>query len=306
MVSTPLVRRILSAIIVVVVASTVAVLVSNVQGSSKRTPVMNRSSAGLTTEFSYQGYLALEGQPVNGLYDFRVRLYDAQADGAQIGSENIVESVDVQTGVFSVYLNFGDVFNGRPRWLEIDVRQHGDEDTYITLTPRQEINPVPYALYAESTLEMWEFNTMGVDPDTGLVNGAYPDVFTSVHHQGPQRVVLVEAPVIAKQIEALYLIVVNRNGSYDGTYSLEFEVRSYDGTLQHVVSAAPVDLQEVSTHEVIEIAMSSNPDDMIVLPGEYLAITIRRSGEPGGSLMVNLSTRVLGRNALQTSARGQQ
>jgi hypothetical protein len=48
-----------------------------------------------------------------------------------------------------VTLDFGAVFDGNARWLEIGVRTNG-AGVFSTLSPRQPITPTPYALYAPS------------------------------------------------------------------------------------------------------------------------------------------------------------
>ena len=256
---------------------------------------------GLTTRFSYQGSLTSEGQPATGAHDFRFRLYDAQVAGGQIGPEVAADAVAVRNGVFATDLDFGDVFNGRPRWVEVDVRASADLCDFSTLTPRQEIYPVPYALYAESALETWQFNTLDVDEATGALNGAYPMLFTTQDQANPQRVVMVAAPVAIKQVEAIHVLIARSGGEYADDFTLAFEVRAYDGTLLHTVSAVPLDLEAAPQREIIEIALAANPADLVVAPNEYLSLATRRSGEKGGSLFVALSAFVTVRDAIQSS-----
>ncbi|MCB1560863.1 MAG: hypothetical protein KDI75_07190, partial [Xanthomonadales bacterium] len=89
------------------------------------------------TAFTYQGRLGNAGQPADGLHDFRFRLFDDAAAGGQVGVDQSLSSVDVDAGIFTVQLDFGDgPFNAAPRWLEIAVRETG-AGAYTTLTPRQ-------------------------------------------------------------------------------------------------------------------------------------------------------------------------
>ncbi len=53
----------------------------------------------------------------------------------------------VTNGLFTVLLDFGNQFPGTNRWLEIDVRTNGT-GAFTTLSPRQSINPTPYAIYS--------------------------------------------------------------------------------------------------------------------------------------------------------------
>ncbi len=98
------------------------------------------------TAFSYQGRLTDGGNPANGDYDFEFKLYDAATGGNQIGSTFVSTGTLVTDGLFAIDLDFGAVFTGEARYLEIAVRPAGSSDSYNTLTPRQTLNPAPYAL----------------------------------------------------------------------------------------------------------------------------------------------------------------
>ncbi len=50
-------------------------------------------------------------------------------------------------GLFTVALDFGDVFDGTPLWLRVSVRPAG-VGNYTVLSPRQALTPAPYAIYA--------------------------------------------------------------------------------------------------------------------------------------------------------------
>jgi hypothetical protein len=53
-------------------------------------------------------------------------------------------------GLFTVLVDFGPgVFTGETNWLEIGVETNGTT-LVTTLTPRQQLTPVPYAIYAET------------------------------------------------------------------------------------------------------------------------------------------------------------
>ncbi len=98
------------------------------------------------TAFTYQGRLLITGSPADGPYDFQFRLYDAAAGGVQIGGTQSVDNAAVADGRFTVALDFGqNAFGGGARWLDIAVRP-GAGGIYTLLTPRQKLNPAPYAL----------------------------------------------------------------------------------------------------------------------------------------------------------------
>jgi hypothetical protein len=105
-----------------------------------------------STAFTYQGFLRDNGQPANGTYDLRFALYDSLSGGNQIGSIVFVEDVTVADGLFTVEVDFGTApFNtGARRWIEIGVRPGNSTGGHSLLTPRIELTPVPYALYAQN------------------------------------------------------------------------------------------------------------------------------------------------------------
>lgn len=109
----------------------------------------------VNSEFTYQGELRDGGTPANGTYDLRFRLYDAFASGPQVGPLLCVDNVVVNNGTFTVALDFGPVFTGSTRYIEIDVRP----DTglgcasgigFVILTPRQKIATTPYSSHSLS------------------------------------------------------------------------------------------------------------------------------------------------------------
>lgn len=106
-----------------------------------------RTLAQQTTTFTYQGQLRDGGANANGNYTLTFKLYDAPAGGAQAGETVTAVNHPIVNGVFSVNLDFGEgAFNGTGRWLDITVK-HGVSEPQ-TLSPRERLLPVPYALYA--------------------------------------------------------------------------------------------------------------------------------------------------------------
>lgn len=104
----------------------------------------------LGTAFTYQGYLADNGSPANGLYDFRFSLYSVSTGGSAIAGPLNVDDVTVSHGYFTVQLDFGaSPFAGEKRWLEIAAKRDADA-SYTTFPTRQELTATPYALYART------------------------------------------------------------------------------------------------------------------------------------------------------------
>lgn len=105
----------------------------------------------MATAFTYQGHLMDSNSPANGLYDFEFKLYDNSDPvfAAQQGNTIDINDLDVIDGRFTLELDFGsDVFNGDARWFEIAVRpgDSNDPNAFVSLSPRQELTPAPYAL----------------------------------------------------------------------------------------------------------------------------------------------------------------
>ena len=100
------------------------------------------------TAFTYQGQLKQNGAPANGPFDFEFRLFDLAEGGAPQGAMVPKDDVLVENGLITVDLDFGQVFDGNRRWLEVRVRDGAGTGDFTPLTPRQELTAAPYALYA--------------------------------------------------------------------------------------------------------------------------------------------------------------
>ncbi len=100
-----------------------------------------------TASFNYQGKLTDAGTP-QASYQMRFELYDALADGGQVGVSITNNSVRVAQGLFSVPLDFGvAAFDGSDRFLEIAIKRNAGE-SYTILSPRQQIRSIPYSTRA--------------------------------------------------------------------------------------------------------------------------------------------------------------
>ena len=76
----------------------------------------------LSNAFTFQGALDDGGSPANGAYDFRFILYDDAVGGGQVGPIVSVNDLNVSGGIFTATLDFGAVFQGNARWVEVQVR----------------------------------------------------------------------------------------------------------------------------------------------------------------------------------------
>lgn len=98
--------------------------------------------------FTYQGVLTNGTDPVDGPCDFLFSAFDSASGGLQVGS-SLTQTLTVSAGLFAAQLDYGaSAFGGDARWLEVAVRCPAGAGAYTTLAPRQQLHPVPYALYA--------------------------------------------------------------------------------------------------------------------------------------------------------------
>lgn len=118
------------------------------------------------TAFAYQGQLRNAAGPINGTCDLRFRLYDSQSGGSQVGSDLFRMATPVANGLFATELDFGAVFTGAARWLEVGVRCPAGGGNYAVLTPRARVAPVPYAMLADRVANL------DSTPGDLVVNGA--------------------------------------------------------------------------------------------------------------------------------------
>ena len=132
------------------------------------------------TAFTYQGRLFIGDVPANGLYDLQFTNYDAATGGSALGGFN-TNALPVTNGLFTVTLDFGAVFDGTPRWLEISERTN-NVGAFGTLAPRQLLAAAPYATYAASagtvsglTINMGAFAAGSGSISSGIDSTAFGD-----------------------------------------------------------------------------------------------------------------------------------
>ncbi len=108
------------------------------------------SASAQGTAFTYQGQLQNNGSPASGTYDLTFALFNTNTSGVALAGPVTNDAVVVTNGLFTVLIDFGPgVFTGQINWLEIAVETNG-VNTFTTLAPRQQLTPMPYAIYAES------------------------------------------------------------------------------------------------------------------------------------------------------------
>ena len=100
------------------------------------------------SSFTYQGRLANAGTGLNGPADFQFRLFPSSDSNTQIGPTVTSNALAVTGGVFAAELDFGNVFDGMEKWLEISVRAPAGAGEFTTLSPRTRLASAPYASWA--------------------------------------------------------------------------------------------------------------------------------------------------------------
>ena len=119
------------------------------------------------TAFTYQGQLQTGGSPANGLFDLRFTLYPAVTNGTPSGALTNA-ATPVTNGLFLATLDFGAVFTGSNCWLELAARTNGGA-TFTTLSPRQAVLPVPYAIYSAGAAVAASANSVAAASLVGTV-----------------------------------------------------------------------------------------------------------------------------------------
>ena len=111
----------------------------------------NLSAHAQGTAFTYQGRLNSGGSPADGSYDLTFSLFATNASGVAIAGPVTNTAVAVSNGLFTTTVNFGNAFAGASNWLEIGVSTNG-ANAFLTLSPRQQVTPTPYAITAENVV----------------------------------------------------------------------------------------------------------------------------------------------------------
>ena len=113
-------------------------------------------------------------------------------------------AVSVTNGLFTVHIDFGAaVWNGETNLLQIGVETNG-ASSYTTLLPRQQVTPVPYAIFAITA-----GNLMGTLQATQLVGTLPASAFAGYTN----TVALTNGANLF-------------NGSFNGAFNGTFAVRS--------------------------------------------------------------------------------
>lgn len=106
------------------------------------------AAAAIAEPVTYQGRLDFQGQPFDGLADFRVNLHLTEIGGSPLDTV-FFRDVDVADGLFQIVLDFTELddLGDTPAWLSFEVRQ-GGIGSYTLLGNRQEITYAARAINA--------------------------------------------------------------------------------------------------------------------------------------------------------------
>jgi hypothetical protein len=138
----------------------------------------------LGSAFTYQGRLLEAATPANASFDLEFSLWDAEMDGAQIGSTIAVNGSAVVDGLVSATLDFGaDAFDGEARWLQIALRETIAAGEFTTLAPRRPVDPNPQSRYAVSAGNAATADIATSAGNAVLLNGNAAAAFALANHQ---------------------------------------------------------------------------------------------------------------------------
>ena len=259
-------------------------------------------AAPMGTAFTYQGRLADANSPAEGLYDFEFAVFNALVGGSQQGSTVSKDDVDVIDGYFTVPLDFGgdpNIFNGDARWLEIAVRPGAGMGQFTTLSPRQELTPVPYAMQTRgifvddngnvgigatspdeklSVAGTIESTSGGVKFPDGTVQTTSADALSALIASLQARIVALENPLgwhMAELIETDNVGNAERpQVAADGSGNAVAVWRQFDGTYYNIWSNRYVAGTGWSTAQLIETDTGYAAAPQVAVDGSGNAVAV--------------------------------
>lgn len=104
--------------------------------------------AQVDTSFTYQGELKVVGALATGEFDLQACIYDVPTAGSALACAAPIENLPISDGRFTAALDFGAVFDGAARFLELRVRGGSETTAHVALQPRQALRATPSAQYA--------------------------------------------------------------------------------------------------------------------------------------------------------------
>ncbi len=137
------------------------------------------------TAFTFQGELLHFGSPAAGFCRVNFELYDSPdwPNCCQVGPR-ITKDITPVNGRFTVELDFGDVFGGGARWLQIETccrPNPGDLCVFDTLVPRQRVTAAPQAIRSAGVVAV---AVATVEAGTLAIGTLSPDTTKKLHVVG--------------------------------------------------------------------------------------------------------------------------
>jgi hypothetical protein len=229
-----------------------------------------RLTGGSPTEtFTYQGQLMDGGQLANGVYDFKFSVWDAETLGNMVSNEFVYDifGITVEDGLFTVGIPavpYGEVFNGPPRWLDMQVRPHGVVISY-TVLPRQPFAASPYA---------WGLRAGAVVTGTAL-GSAYGEAVLNVGNSGGATT----TAVIARVDEGIGVYGV----SFDSGIGLQASSDSGVGLRAYSSTGNPIEAWDYTPYDRVFYVDTSGD---VYANGAYNC-ALGPGGEPGTCIVQN-------------------
>lgn len=120
------------------------------------------ASAQVGTAYTYQGQIKDNGQPVTGLIDVRVTLFNAPVAGAQVGSP-VTLSVNAANGLFTIAPDFGTApfTNNQALFMQVEVRSPAGVGAFNLLNNRVRLSPTPHSLSTRG-INVNSVNSVGI------------------------------------------------------------------------------------------------------------------------------------------------
>jgi formylglycine-generating enzyme required for sulfatase activity len=173
------------------------------------------------TAFTYQGQLQNNGSPASGTYNLTFALFNTNTSSVAVAGPVTNNGVLVSNGMLTVLGDFGPgAFTGATNWLEIAVETNG-ASTFTPLTPRQQLTPTPYAIYAESASTLAISAGMALIPAGAFTMG---DTLDGERDAIPTKVYVSAFymdvnPVSYSQWQSVYFWATNHLYSFDNAGS---------------------------------------------------------------------------------------